>query len=46
LPGILGISGEGTTGMGFVDKYSDTIHKVQEEAQKAADAVAKGDQQN
>ena len=35
----------------FVDektqgKYSDTIHKVQEEAKKAADSAAKGDQQN
>jgi hypothetical protein len=27
-------------------KYSDTIHKVQEEAKKAADSAAKGDQQN
>jgi MT0933-like antitoxin protein len=35
----------------FVDektqgKYSDTIHKVQEEAKKAAGSDAKGDQQN
>jgi hypothetical protein len=35
----------------FVDektqgRYSDTIHKVQEEAKKAADSAAKGDQQN
>lgn len=35
----------------FVDektqgKYSDTIHKVQEEAKKAANPEAKGDQQN
>ena len=35
----------------FVDektkgKYTDTIHKVQEEAKKAADNGAKGDQQN
>jgi hypothetical protein len=33
--------------MGILDsKYTDTIHKVQEEAKKAADNVAKGDQQN
>ena len=35
----------------FVDektqgKYSDTIHKVQEEAKKVADSAATGDQQN
>jgi hypothetical protein len=35
----------------FVDektkgKYTDTVHKVQEEAKKAADNVAKGNQQN
>ncbi len=35
----------------FVDektkgKYTDTIHKVQEEARKAADNVARGNQQN
>jgi MT0933-like antitoxin protein len=35
----------------FVDdktqgKYSDTIHKVQEEARKAAESAAKDDQQN
>jgi antitoxin protein of toxin-antitoxin system len=35
----------------FVDektqgKYSDTIHQVQEEAKKATDSAAKGDQQN
>jgi len=35
----------------FVDdktqgKYSDTIHKVQEEAKKVAGSEAKGDQQN
>jgi hypothetical protein len=43
--GILDKAGE------FVDektkgKYTDTIHKVQEEAKKAADNVAKGDRQN
>jgi hypothetical protein len=27
-------------------KYTDTAHKVQEEAKKAADNVAKGNQQN
>jgi len=35
----------------FVDektegKYSDTIHKVQEEAKKAAGSASEGDQQN
>jgi hypothetical protein len=35
----------------FVDektkgKYTDTVHRVQEEAKKAADNVAKGNQQN
>jgi hypothetical protein len=35
----------------FVDdktkgKYSDTIHKVQDEAKKAADNAAKGDEQH
>ena len=35
----------------FVDdktqgKYADTIHKVQEEAKKATDSAAEGDQQN
>ena len=35
----------------FVDdktqgKYSDTIHKVQEEARKAAESAAKDDKQN